>query len=61
MSISLNLTLWLILGERCELTSSKEGMGTYDHSGNVHIINGIQSKDMFNLSSPFTVSISYRS
>lgn len=28
-------------------------MGIYDHSGNVHIINEIQSKDMFNMSSPF--------
>lgn len=54
MSITLNLTLQLILGKRCDL---KEGMGIYDHSGNVHIINGIQSKDMFNISSPFTVSI----
>lgn len=57
MSITLNLTLRLILGKRCELTRSKEGMGIYDHSGNVCIINGIQSRDMFSMSSPFAVSI----
>lgn len=53
MSITLNWTLRLTLGKRCELTGGKAGMGIYDHSGNVHIINEIQSKDMFNMSSPF--------
>lgn len=57
MSITLNLTLQLILGKRCELKRSKEGMRIYDHAGNVHIINGFQSEDMFNMRRPFTVSI----
>lgn len=35
----------------------QKAMGTYDHSGNVHIINKIQSKDMFNLSGPFHQSL----
>ena len=55
MSITLNLTLQLILEERCELKSSKEGMRIYDHSGNVHFINGIQSKDIFNMRRPFSL------
>ena len=57
MSITLNLTLQLILGKRCALKRSQEGMRIYDHSGNVHIINGIQSKDTFNMKRPFGVCI----
>ena len=57
MSITLNLTLRLILGKRWELTRSQEGMGIYDHSGNICIINGIQSRDMISMSSPFAVSV----
>lgn len=55
MSITLNLTLWLILRKRSELTRSK--MGIYDYSGNVHIINGIQRKDMFNMSKSFSLHL----
>lgn len=55
MSITLNLTLQLILGKRCELKRSNEGMRIYDHSGNAHIINGIQSKDIFNMRRPFSL------
>ena len=52
MSITMNLTLQSILGKRWELARSKNEVGICDHSGNVHIINGIQSKAM-SMSSPF--------
>lgn len=38
MSITLNLTLQLILGERCEFTRTKTEMGIYDYSGNIHLL-----------------------